>query len=249
MNHPLDREDWVAGADGCRKGWIAVFYRRGERADAQVAIFSDFAALVRKCSACTIGVDMPIGLPAIGQSGGRKAEHEVRALIGRRRSSVFGIPARAAVMAYVEGYERVCELARQNSSDGTAPSIQAFHIFEKIIEIDTALRNDAALARRVFEVHPELAFRLMKDAPLTNSKKRKGRIFEPGMAERRDLLLAQGFAAEFLDAKPPRGAGRDDFYDACAASWSAARIAAGQALDLPCKPEYDEFGLPMRICG
>jgi predicted RNase H-like nuclease len=245
----LQREDWVAGADGCKDGWIAVFYRRGTRADAQVAIFRNFEALVQECPASTIAIDMPIGLPAIGQSGGRTAEHEVRARIGRRRSSVFGIPARAAVMACCEPYQKVCEIARRHSADGTAPSIQAYHIFKKIMTIDTALRADPALVRRIFEVHPELSFSLMKGAPLTHSKKRNGSAFGLGMDERRDLLLARGFAAAFLDLKPPRGAGRDDFYDACAASWSAARIAGGQALDLPLEPEYDEFGLPMRICG
>lgn len=244
----MERQDWLAGADGCKAGWIAIFYRRGERAFAEVDIFADFAALTRDRRG-TVAVDMPIGLPAMGRSGGRTAEHEVRARIGRRRSSVFGIPARAAVMAYAEGYERVCHIARQNSLGRTAPSIQAFHIFEKIMTIDATLRSDAALARRVVEVHPELSFSVMKGAPLTHPKKRNGSAFAPGMAERRGLLLAKGFVADFLDAKPPRGAGRDDFYDACAASWSAERIAAGEALDLPFEREYDEFGLPMRICG
>jgi predicted RNase H-like nuclease len=89
----------------------------------------------------------------------------------------------------------------------------------------------------------------MNKAPLAHPKKHKGRPFEPGMAQRRDLLLAQGYSADFLDGKPPRGAERDDFFDACAAAWSAVRIADGKHLALPEVPEYDACGLPMRICG
>jgi predicted RNase H-like nuclease len=191
---------------------------------------------------------MPIGLPATGQPGGRTAEHQVRALIGPRRRSVFGIPARAAVFAHPQGYAAVCALARRTSSPPCAPSLQAYHIFPRIIEIDTALRGDAALARRVFEVHPELSFRTMNGAPLTWPKKEKGRLGE-GAALRRALLLEQGYRAEFLDHLPKGGARRDDFFDACAADWSAARIAAGEAIVLPAEPDLDEFGLPMRICG
>lgn len=61
--------------------------------------------------------------------------------------------------------------------------------------------------------------------------------------------MGQGYRAEFLDGLPKGGARRDDFFDACAAAWSAARIAAGEAVVLPSVPEFDEFGLPMRICG
>jgi predicted RNase H-like nuclease len=117
------------------------------------------------------------------------------------------------------------------------------------MEIDAALRGDAAVAARVFEVHPELSFRSMNKAPLAHPKKCKGSLSEPGMALRRGLLLAQDYGADFLDRRPPPGARRDDFFDACAAAWSAARIAAGEALVFPAEPAYDSKGLPMRIWG
>jgi len=240
----------LTGVDGCRGGWIAVSYPKGERGKAEVGVFRDFASLIADPrSAGTIAIDMPIGLPDIGRPGGRSAEHEVRAQIGQRRSSVFGIPARVTVAAHAQGYEKVCAIARQNSAPPRAPSKQAFNIFPRIMEIDAALRRDAALAGRVFEVHPELSFRSMNVAPLVHPKKRKGSLWEPGMALRRSLLLAQGYGADFLDRRLPPGARRYDFFDACAAAWSAARIAAGEALAFPAEPEYDSTGLPMRIWG
>jgi threonine dehydratase len=247
---PISASFTLTGVDGCKGGWIAVSYRKGARDKPEVRVFGTFADLLDdQSTAGTIAIDMPMGLPTMGSPGGRRAEHEVRAQIGPRRNSVFGIPARATVEAYVQGYTKVCEIARLNSSPPRAPSIQAFHIFPRIMEIDAALREDAGLAQRLFEVHPELSFRIMNKAPLVHPKKRAGVLSAPGMALRRELLLEQGYSADFLDRTPPRGARRDDFYDACATAWSAARIAAGEALAFPGEPEYDAIGLPMRIMG
>ncbi len=46
-----------------------------------------------------IAVDMPIGLPDRIEGSGRAAERAVRPLLGPRQSSVFTIPARAAIEA------------------------------------------------------------------------------------------------------------------------------------------------------
>lgn len=71
----------------------------------------------------------------------------------------------------------------------------------------------------VIEVHPEVCFARMGEAPVAASKK------EPaGVAARRDALSAHGFVA------PPwfRGSGfdEDDLLDACAAVWAAVWAAA-----------------------
>jgi predicted RNase H-like nuclease len=42
-------------------------------------------------------------------------------------------------------------------------------------------------------------------------------------------------------------AGLDDLVDACAAAWTAARIAQGKAISFPDPPERDAFGLPIAI--
>jgi len=118
-----------------------------------------------------------------------------------------------------------------------------FLIGPRIREIDVLLRADAALAARVFEVHPELAFwRLNGDRPLALAKKVK-----PGLALRRDLLIAAGFPPAAVAAPAPKGAGADDVLDALACAAIARRIHAGVAKPFPDQPQRDEYGLPMAI--
>ncbi|MGB8276518.1 MAG: DUF429 domain-containing protein [Methylovirgula sp.] len=250
-----DDQTWLAGVDGCRGGWVVVFCRFGQRKDAIVEVRQNFSDIIMDPRApAVIAVDMPIGLPDHCSRGGRAAEREVRDKLGQRRSSVFSTPSRRAVYAYEQGYENVCAIARQTSDPGPwAPSKQAFHIFKRIIQIDRALRENRDAERRVYEVHPELSFALMNSAPLNEPKplaepkKKRGRLHEAGLAARHDLLLEQGFSTDFLNAPPPRGAARDDFYDACATLWSAARIHARCDRAFPSVPECDAMGLPMAI--
>jgi len=127
---------------------------------------------------------------------------------------------------------------------------QAFQIFGKIIEIDSLLRGRAELAGRVFECHPELSFWAMNgNAPIAEPKNVKGTPYGPGLELRRRLLLAQGFEGDALEASVARdcGAGLDDLIDACAAAWTATRIARGEAISFPDPPERDAFGLPIAI--
>ena len=59
----------------------------------------------------------------------------------------------------------------------------------------TACAPIRPLPRRVFEVHPEVAFwRLNGERALGEPKKVKSRAYEPGLALRRRLLIAGGTA-------------------------------------------------------
>lgn len=257
-----DDQTWLAGVDACGGGWVVVFCRFGQRKDAIVEVRQNFSDIMMDPRApAVIAVDMPIGLPDHSLRGGRAAEREVRDKLGQRRSSVFSMPSRRAVYAYEQGYENVCAIARQTSDpDPWAPSKQAFQIFKRIIQIDTALRENRDAERRVYEVHPELSFALMNGVPATpieplaEPKKKRGRCHPPGMEQRKALLLKQGFDEAFLATSMPLSNGdikayRDDFYDACATLWSAARIYAGCAEIFPAAPERDAYGLPMAIRG
>jgi predicted RNase H-like nuclease len=116
----------------------------------------------------------------------------------------------------------------------------------KIREVDEALR--ATPGAKVFEVHPELAFwRLNGGRALTEAKKVKGRVYEPGLALRRGLLMASGFSAAVVNAAPPNGAAADDLLDALACAAIARRIDAGLAQSFPNPPPRDAFGLAMAI--
>lgn len=234
---------WLAGVDGCPAGWIAAFVRpRG--GDVAVKLFARFADVA--AGAAIVAVDMPIGLPERAGAGGRAAENAVRPLLGARQSSVFSVPSRAAV--YAADYAEACRVALATSEPPRKVSKQLFNLTPKIREVDTVLRADAALAARTYEVHPELAFwRLNGGKPLTEPKKVKSRCYEPGLALRRDLLIAAGIAADTVNASPPKGAGPDDLLDALACAAIARRLHGGNAEPFPTPPPRDAHGLPMAI--
>jgi predicted RNase H-like nuclease len=232
---------WLAGIDGCRAGWMVAFVRPSN-GEVRLRVVPQFAAIATAPEApAVIAVDMPIGLPAYIGPQGRGPERAVRALLGARQSSVFPVPSREAV--YAATYLDACRVSLSTSDPPRSVQKQLFLIGPRIREIDVLLRTDAALAARVFEVHPELAFwRLNGERPLPLPKKVK-----PGLALRRDLLIAAGYPPAILDAPPPQGAGRDDVLDALACAAIARRIHAGVARSFPETPERDEHGLPMAI--
>jgi predicted RNase H-like nuclease len=237
---------WLAGADGCRTGWVAAFWhpRSGELRIRILPRFADFACVPEKPD--VIAVDMPIGLPGHIGPEGRGPERMVRPLLGMRQSSVFSVPSRAAV--YAPDFRKACQVAMATSDPPRQLSKQLFMIAPKIREVDGALRADPQLAARTFEVHPEVAFwRLNGDRALTEPKKVKGTPYPPGLTLRRRLLFAAGFAKTLLKAAPPRGAAPDDVLDALACAAIARRIDAGLARPFPDPPGRDEHGLPIAI--
>lgn len=236
---------WLAGVDGCPDGWIAAFVRPWDEG-CEIAIFPSFSDIVPARDLAVIAVDIPIGLPERTGPGGRAAENAVRPLLGARQSSVFSVPARAAIEAV--DYRTACEAALATSDPPRKVSKQLFNIAPKIREVDAMLRADAQFAARAYEVHPELAFwRLNGGQPLTEPKKVKSRCYEPGLALRRGLLIAAGMPAAVVNAIPPKGAGPDDLLDALACAAVARRIHAGRAKPFPENFEHDAYGLPMAI--
>ena len=236
----------VAGVDGCRAGWIAVLHPCASPGDASIRIFHDFTRLLSDLSEITvIAIDMPMGLPDRVGEGGRSPERQLRPLLGARQSSLFGIPSRSAIEA--ADYPGACVAALATSQPPRRISKQAFMLFPRIREIDNALRADPDLRARLFECHPEASFRAMRGAPLDEPKKVKSKPWPAGLEERRRLLATAGYDRALIDAAPPPGAGADDLLDACAAAWTAARIARGKALPHPSPPEQDAHGIAIAI--
>jgi predicted RNase H-like nuclease len=240
------REIWLAGADGCPAGWIVAF-ARADLSEVRVRLVPRFIDLPAAPEApSVIAIDIPIGLPERAGYGGRAAENAVRPLLGARQSSVFSVPSRAAIAA--QDYREACRIALATSEPPRKVSKQLFMLAPKIREVDAALRAEAKLSQRVFEVHPEVAFwRLNGEAALSEPKKVKSRPYEPGLALRRQLLIEAGLPVAAVNAVPPKGAGPDDLVDALACAAIARRIHAGDALPFPEPPERDAFGLRMAI--
>ncbi|MFD2184477.1 DUF429 domain-containing protein [Rhodoplanes azumiensis] len=253
----MDHE-WLAGVDGCPGGWIVAFVApAGDAVRVRVErCFADIVAAPEK--PVVIAVDMPIGLPDRVGPGGREAETAVRSLLGARQSSVFSVPSRAAVHAETEppadwsatlaAHRRASAVALTTSDPPRKVALQTFCLFPKIREVDRLLVERPALAERIFETHPEVAFWQMNGMrPLCTPKKVKSRPHPPGLAQRRDLLIAAGLPAAAVEAPPPKGAGPDDLLDALACAVTARRLRAKTARSFPDPPPRDRHGLRMAI--
>lgn len=243
MNKPAEGV-WLAGVDGCSGGWIAAFVRHADAAW-HIKVFARFAdVLTAPAAPAVVAVDIPIGLPERAGPGGRAAESIVRRWLGERQSSVFSVPARAAI--YEADYATACRTALAHSAPPRKVSKQLFNIAAKIREVDELLRFRGSTG--VFESHPEVAFwRLNGERPLNEPKKIRGRLHPPGLELRRKLLLNAGLPDAALRSRPPRGAAEDDLLDALACAAVARRLHEGLAQPFPDPPPRDAFGLPMAI--
>lgn len=171
--------------DGCRGGWLVAL----DHPD-RLVVCSSFAEVARLTgSCCRIAVDMPIGLPAAGQT--RACEGAARKALGPRRHSVFSTPPRRFLQA-------------RDFSEVRAMSLQSFYLLPKIRELDHWINPDDQ--SRVFEAHPELVFTRLAGQPLAHSKKTP-----EGRALRRSLL-----GNPLLPHWPSRIAQEDDALDALA---------------------------------
>lgn len=196
------------GVDVARRGWVAIALRDGRFEDS--AWEERFQTLLERfAEAVVVGVDVPIGLPGLGER--RRADLEARAVVGPRRSSVFFTPPRAAL-----------ETATYAEARAIAPatSAQAWALKTAILEID------GTSDRRVREVHPEVSFAVLAGGPLAASKRTWN-----GQHRRHELLTdARIRIPEHLDAGLVPA---DDVLDAAVVAWTATRIARGEHVTLP----------------
>jgi predicted RNase H-like nuclease len=220
----------VAGADGCRTGWVVC--RRDTDGTLDIRVVK---ALADACESLSIlAVDMPIGLTDSPRLG-RACEGEARRLMPGKTSSIFPTPCRPALACTT-----YAEANAASKKLGAGLTQQTFHLFPKLREIDELLRTERKLRRVVYEAHPELAFARMNGGAPVLSKKRQ----PDGRAERHRLLAQHGFETK-VERLP--GAARDDILDAIAVCRTASLIAAGEATRLGPAKERDRHGLPMNI--
>lgn len=226
----------VLGVDACRAGWIGIALSGG-RANAY------FAPGIRELADCAaadgpllvIAIDIPIGL---ADTGRRRADQLAREALGRRWSSLFITPVRAAVEA--ADYQAATAENRRLAGEGL--SRQAFALRAKILDVDRWLRAGSPTPARVVEAHPELSFASMAGAPLRSRKNTWA-----GAAQRRALLAQAGIVLDGDLGLAGEQAGVDDVLDAAAAAWTARRVSHGSARCLPPSPEVFSDAIPAAI--
>ncbi len=206
----------VIGLDGYPRGWVVAAIEDGDLLDLTTAADAG-AALAMFPGATAVGIDIPIGLPSGPDP--RPADLETRALLGARSGTIFLTPPYDVIAA--ESHAEAVQRARAIGCP--APSAQAYSLRRKILEVAPLAEADP----RLFEVHPELAFRMLKSEPLTTRKRTWA-----GIAERLDLLDQAGLhpAPAFPAA---RVAAPDDILDATVTALTAWRYATGTATAIP----------------
>jgi predicted RNase H-like nuclease len=168
---------FVAGVDGAKANWFMVWRDAGGKVSSACARTPEDLCEVFAL-ADVIAVDVPIGLT---ESGPRYCDREARKALGAlRASSVFPAPIRPVLSANTrEGASLV-----QKRIDGRGISAQGWGIVPKICQWDSYLRANLEIARRIYEVHPEVCFwALNASRPMQYRKK-----CEEGRRERRELL-------------------------------------------------------------
>ncbi len=159
---------YVAGIDGCPKGWVVIVLSNGHFARAEFS--PTFAELLTNLAeAQVIAVDIPIGLPDGPYP--RLADVEAKKLLGKFAPKVFMTPPRVVLEAAT--YAEANRLSKSRFKRGI--SAQAYALKKKIFEADAV----AAYDDRIYEVHPELSFMAMNGPPLGYSKKSSARPIRP----------------------------------------------------------------------
>ncbi len=219
----------VLGVDGWRGAWVGA---RLDGRTVELLALPDAAAVLAVPDVEVVGIDMPIGL---SDDGVRVCDIEARRRLGRAGSSVFTAPVRAVLAAHDYAEARVLSV---QATGGTSLSAQAWQLVRSIRAIDEALGEPPP--EHLVEVHPELAFRHGLGG-VTDPK-----VTARGFAQRLAALrTVMDVDVALLDA-PPR-VPVVDALDACAAAWSARRIADGTA-ECVGDGATDARDRPMRIC-
>jgi predicted RNase H-like nuclease len=195
----------VAGADGCRGGWVAVVLEDGRFSSARVV--RSIGEVLVDGELDVVAVDMPIGLAV---EPPRPADSAAKKFLAPYGSRVFYAPSLAAVATETFAEARALQASL---------SAQAYALAAKIREVEEA-RDE-----RVIEVHPEVSFAALAGAPVAASKRTWN-----GLHERLALLSGAGIE---LPPRLDGEAAPDDVVDAAVAAWSAVRYARDAAEPLP----------------
>jgi predicted RNase H-like nuclease len=225
-------DERVLGVDACKAGWVGITLEGREN---RGYIASNIEELVGQAANAApldaVAIDIPIGLPDRGR---RKADDLARAAIGPRHSSVFITPVRSALLA--PHHAAAVAINRELAGEGI--SLQAYGLRTKLLQVE---RWVAETDHRVIEVHPEVSFAFLAEAPLTTRKSTWA-----GAQRRTELVAAAGIRLAG-DLGAAGAAGVDDVLDAAVAAWTARRFARGQAICMPDPPEKFSDGLSCAI--
>lgn len=184
--------------------------------------------LSERPSFVAIVANVPVGYCDKPEDGPRICDHEARALLGRRGTSVHNAPSRAVLNGDVPVEE------------GMLDAITAT-LMPRYVEVSKEM--SPYRQRIVYEGHPELSFyQLHKDTPLTKSKR-----IQAGREERREVLIDRIRGSERYLDPGELGVPEKHLLDAFALLWTARRVYGHAAKRMPKEPVWDSEGLRMEF--
>ena len=151
----------LAGVDGCRAGWIAVFF---EKDSFTYCLYPYFKDLIKQNPRLKrVLIDIPLGLSSPGYP--RTVDAHLRKELPGRGCTVFNVPCRAAV------YEQDKAKARAHHIrvEGKSLSEQSLNICGKIRDVDVLLPLEKGPV--ILESHPEAGFKSLNHRQVLLSKK------------------------------------------------------------------------------
>lgn len=231
---------FVAGVDGCPKGWVAAIVDLDEGV-LGIAVVPDFAVLLERFGqAASIAIDVPIGLP---DGPTRRCDVLARAELPGRGSTIFPAPCRQVL----ECADYPTALATVRAATGKGMSAQAFGIVRKVREVDGLMTP--YLQQRVHEAHPEMAFAEANGGVPLRISKRLPEGFDQRAAVIKRIYLRLGpLPGRALIRAAARGAAPDDVLDAIILTRTALRVVRGEVRRFPADTEErDARGLRMEI--
>lgn len=179
------------GIDGCKAGWIVALI---QNKNLELVLISQLKDVLKYCETRgpKVLIDIPIGLLEQKQDDKslRKCDEMARAILGKKRRSVFEVPCKQAV--YInpptknKGWYNIwhCQVNAMNKQVlGSGVSIQSLGIVPKIREADELFYQKPELLHQFVEAHPEICFKLLKGDDLHTSKKS-----EEGLLERKIII-------------------------------------------------------------
>ena len=186
-------------------------------------------------------IDIPIGLPE--NISDFRPDSIVRKALGKKGSSIFGVPCRQSV--YADGIEQARAMNIQVM--GKSLSCQSYGISRSIRQVDEFLHENPEWKSRLLESHPEFCFlKLSGDITFLGDKKSP-----EGQKMRLEILEkyypgASCVVESFLEEVPGRKK-TDDVIDALCLAVMGREIVRKGARTVPEKPSQDSRGILMQM--
>jgi len=227
------------GIDACKGKWVAV---RISDSGIDVGKFDTIGDICSRYPGCdSYLIDIPVGLPENIEH--LRPDAAVRKTLGKKGSTIFGVPCRQAVNA--ESYEAAKEFNIEVL--GKSLSCQSYGISKAIRQVDEFLAGNPSWKNRLLESHPEFCFLKLSgsETDLGDKKTQEGKTKRLELLE--EYWPGAAVAAEKFLADVPGRKKTDDVVDALCLAVMGREMAMNGMRTVPEKPMEDSRGILMQM--